>query len=137
MQGVRSQLCEFTNHSRKLHSLNMALSRLGHAHDHTHQKLPGNHTMISFMYIPQSRRSSTAFDDLQAKLLLAQEQQRQETRKQFETQAEFREYMRKQMEEQSKLQMMVKTSSKVQPGCLIRPIFFVFKAVWPHACMHA
>ena len=55
----------------------------------------------------QSRRGSTAFDELQAKLLLAQEQQRQETKKHFETQAEFQEYMRKQLEEQSKLQMMV------------------------------
>ena len=41
--------------------------------------------------------------------MMAQEQQRLESKKQYETQAEFQEYMKRQLEEQSRLQMMVST----------------------------
>ena len=64
------------------------------------------------VHVLQRRRNSTAFADLQAKLLQAQEEQRQETMKHYETQTEFQEYMRRQLEEQSKQQMMVRTEAQ-------------------------
>ena len=55
----------------------------------------------------QSRRSSTAFEELQSELLKAQEKQRLETQQHFATQAEFQAAMKQQLQEQAKMQMMV------------------------------
>ena len=64
--------------------------------------------MFGLTIFHTQRRESTAFQELESKLLLAQEQQRQETRKHFKNQEEFQEYMRNLMEEQSKSQMVVR-----------------------------